>query len=203
MRISAVDFLYTSDIRAINKEQFEEHYKLYEGYVKQINAITRQLANISEEELKKANGINGVFRGLKRGESFALNGVILHELYFYNLGGFQVEPDEEIKQFIATYFGSYEKWKENFIATGLVSRGWAILCYDQRGKMLRNISLDEHDRGNIEFGLPIVVMDVYEHAYFLQYGTDKKTYLEAFLSNINWEIVKNRVNLWKLDEKNN
>ncbi len=198
MIINAVKFRHTPDIFVVNQAQFEEHYKLYEGYVNQINQISRQLDNVSDEILQNSNTTDGVFRGLKKGETYALNGVVLHELYFRNIGGKADEPDEIVRAFIELYYGTFTKWAEDFKATAKCSRGWTVLGYDQRTRRLRNFCYDLHDYGDTTFTVPLLVLDMYEHAYFMQYGTDKEAYIEAFIMNIHWGIVKQRLHLWKL-----
>lgn len=199
MVINPVRFPYTPDVTVVNQRQFDAHYKLYEGYVNSINDITSELNDIDDQCLQTSNTTNGYFRGLKRGESYAINGVILHELYFRNIGGRNTNPTRELMQLITDYFGSIHEWEENFIATGMASRGWTVLCYEQRTKSLRNISYDLHDSGGVVLELPLLVLDVYEHAYFMQYGTKKREYIEAFMRNIHWDIVKQRYYLWKLE----
>ena len=191
MEIKKMNFTYTDNITAVNQKQYEEHLKLYEGYVTKINQIDEQLK--LDPDTKNANATYSKYRCLKRGESFALDGVILHELYFENMGGIDLQPSQVAKDMIKDSFGSYEQWMEDFIACGIASRGWAILAYDQRSRTLRNESLDAHDVGFISLSFPLLVMDVYEHAYFLQYGTNRKEYINQFMKNINWNIVNRRV----------
>lgn len=191
MKIEGMKFTYTKDITAVNQKQYEEHLKLYDGYVKKINEIDEQLKQ--DPDYANANATYSRFRALKRGETFALDGVILHELYFENMGGTMAEPEILTLRSLADSFPSFDDWKEDFIATGKASRGWAILVWEQRSRRFRNISLDAHDVGNVALSFPILVMDVYEHAYFMQYGTDKAKYIENFMKNINWEIVNRRM----------
>ncbi len=190
--IEKVNFTYTDEITVINKEQFEVHMRLYEGYVNQINKIDTDLmwGNSQREE---ANSTFSYYRELKRGETFALNGVILHELYFENIGGKTAEPDQKMKDRIENSFGKFKYWQEDFIATAKASRGWAVLSFDQRSNRLRNISLDAHDLGNIAYSAPILILDMYEHAYFLQYQDNKIDYINQFMSNINWTIISKRL----------
>ncbi|MDD4112817.1 MAG: Fe-Mn family superoxide dismutase [Herbinix sp.] len=194
--IEGMNFEYTHDITVVNREQFEVHVRLYEGYVKKINEIDVILQNNPRRE--KANSTFSFFRECKRGETYALNGVILHELYFENVGGGEgvnvANPSVSVQ--LEMDFGSYNNWEEDFIATAKASRGWAVLCYDQRSQRLRNISLDAHDLGNIAYSAPILVLDVYEHAYFLQYADDKTEYINRFMENINWEVVINRMSIY-------
>ena len=191
--INAVRFHHTPDITVVNQRQYDAHNTLYKGYVNQINIITEELRRISTVKKEEANVVNGEYRGLVRGEVYALNGVILHELYFRNIGGFNQSPTTEVQELFGKSFGGYEKWKEHFIATANASRGWVVLAFDQRGKVLRNLSLDDHETGNAMLSLPILVLDMYEHAYMIQYGINKMNYINAFMENIHWDLVKQRL----------
>ena len=191
--INAVRFHHTPDITVINQRQYDAHNTLYKGYVTQINKITDELSKVSADVKKEANTTDGEYRGLKRGETYALNGVILHELYFRNIGGLCQAPSKEILDMLQKYFGGYEQWKEDFIATAKASRGWTVLAYDQRSSILRNLSLDDHDTGAVVLSLPILVLDMYEHAYMIQYGIEKMNYINAFIENIHWDILRQRV----------
>lgn len=190
--IEKIPFTYTSDITVVNREQFEAHMRLYEGYVNNINKIDAVL-NQGDAQRDQVNTTFSWYRELKRGETFAMNGVILHELYFENIGGETPEADEGTIDPIEQDFGSFERWAEDFTATAKASRGWAMLCYDQRSRRLRNISLDQHDLGNIAYSAPVLVLDMYEHAYFLQYADNKVEYINNFMKNINWTVVGGRL----------
>lgn len=195
--IEKVNFTYTNDITVINKEQFDAHIRLYEGYVNNINKIDTVLYNGDAQRddalLEQANTTFSYYRELKRGETFALDGVILHELYFENLGGNQ-EPERQITDIIEKDFGSFRYWQEDFVATAKASRGWAMLSYDQRSERYRNISLDAHDHGIIAYSAPVLILDMYEHAYFIQYADKKAEYINNFMKNINWSVVGRRMN---------
>lgn len=186
--------MYTKEITVVDEEQFEAHIRLYEGYVNNINKIDQILNNNPKRE--EANTTFSFFRECKRGETFALDGVILHELYFENIGGLVNLPMPAATQQIETFFGTFENWQEDFIATAKASRGWAVLTFDQRSYRLRNISLDAHDHGNIAYSAPILVLDMYEHAYYLQYVNDKAEYINRFMENINWEVVASRMGIY-------
>ena len=191
--IERIPFTYTNDITVVNQTQFEAHMRLYEGYVNNINKIDAFLQH-GDAQRDQANATFSWYRELKRGETYALDGVILHELYFENIGGNTQSPGEVVRGMIEQDFGSMSDWQEDFIATANASRGWAILCFDQRSMRLRDISLDWHDLGNIAYSAPILVLDVYEHAYFLQYADNKAEYIENFMRNINWNVVGARAN---------
>jgi Fe-Mn family superoxide dismutase len=142
---------------------------------------------------EQSNSTFSYYRELKRGETYALDGVILHELYFENIGGTTSQPDHITRELLENDFGSYQSWQEDFVATAKASRGWAVLTYDQRSNRLRNISLDAHDLGNIAYSAPILILDMYEHAYFLQYADNKAKYITNFMNNINWQVISGRV----------
>ncbi len=104
-------------------------------------------------------------------------------------------PDSVLK-LIERDFGTFENWELDFIATAKASRGWSILAFEQKTQRFMNMSLDTHDMGGIVLGFPLIVLDVYEHAYFMQYGTDKVSYINNFLYNVNWMTVKDRAELF-------
>jgi Fe-Mn family superoxide dismutase len=167
--------------------------RLYEGYVTNINKIDEILRE-GDAQRDQSNTTFSYYRELKRGETFALDGVILHELYFENIGGNSPQPGPATTEILNTDFGSFQNWQEDFIATAKASRGWAVLAFDQRSGRLRNISLDAHDLGNIAYSAPILVLDMYEHAYFLQYADKKAEYINNFMKNINWNVIEERLN---------
>lgn len=191
MEFKKIDFQFTPGITAVNEEQFNVHMKLYEGYINKMNEIDALLMEGGDYE--NANATYSKYRGIKRGETFALDGVILHELYFQNMGNGYNMPNETTTNYLIQSFGSYESWEKHFVATARASRGWAILAFDWRSYRFRNISLDAHDVGNIALSTPVLVLDVYEHAYFLQYANKKDEYINNFMKNINWPVVDKRI----------
>ncbi len=191
MEFVKLNFEYSDDVTVINREQFEAHMRLYEGYINKMNEIDGLLAENSD--LEQANSTYSEYRGIKRGETFALNGVILHEFYFENIGSLNNVPEDSVTRCLARDYGSFDLWQDHFVATAKASRGWVVLCYDPRSDRFRNISLDAHDIGNIAISVPILVLDMYEHAYFLEYADDKTTYINNFMKNIDWCIVKDRL----------
>jgi len=193
MEIVKVNFEYSDDVTVINREQFEVHMRLYEGYINKINEIDALLQ--ANTGIQEANSTYSVFRGIKRGEVFALNGVILHELYFENIGSLNNTPSEQVRRILSRDYGSYDNWAAHFVATAKASRGWVILCYDPRSDSFRNDSLDAHDHGNMTMSIPLLVLDMYEHAYFLQYADDKVEYINRFMENIDWQVVGERMEL--------
>lgn len=191
MEFKKIDFQYTPGITAINEEQFNVHMKLYEGYINKMNQIDALL--LAGGDYENANATYSTYRGIKRGETFSLDGVILHELYFQNMGNGYNMPNETTQNYLIQSFGSYEGWEKHFVATARASRGWSVLAFDWRSYRFRNISLDAHDVGNIALSTPVLILDVYEHAYFLQYANNKDEYINNFMKNINWPIVDKRI----------
>lgn len=182
---------YNDEIVVINERQYQLHYELYKNYIKKWNEI-QSIFEKKEAEPELANTTYSKFRCLKRGESYSLNAIILHELYFSNLGGKDNIVPLQMKALIEEYYSSYECWYDDFVATAKASRGWALLAFEQRTNRLMNISLDAHDEGVITYSFPILVLDVYEHAYYLQYGNDRESYIYNFMNNINWGIIQKR-----------
>jgi len=170
----------------LSERQIAEHIKLYEGYCKKIEEI-RQKINEAEKE---GNATYSLIRELKIEEGFCINAIKLHELYFENLGNGEIS--HELLDMIKEDFGSFEDWKKEFISLALSARGWVVLAYDWKDDKLHNYIADMHNQGGIWDTIPILVLDVYEHAYFIDFGTDRKKYIEILLEKINWKIVEER-----------
>jgi len=173
-----------------SERQILEHFNvLYKGYVNKVNEVREKLPSANREE---ANATYSEYRGLKKGETFAMDGVILHELYFENLGGFGGMPERNLLNQIEIDFGSFNGWLQDFRAAGMAARGWAVLAYDPRDEHLHNYLQDAHDQGVIANTAAILVLDVYEHAYFIDYGTRKADYITAFIQNVDWMAAEKR-----------
>ena len=179
----------------LSEKQLSEHHDvLYAGYVKKIGEIEEKLKNV---DLSTANASYSDLRELKMEETFALNGVKLHEGYFDNMGSAS-KPSGKIIEMIEKDFGSYENWEREFKAMGLCARGWVVLGYDLDEKKLKNILCDSHNQGAPWNMIALLIMDVYEHAYFIDYATGRKAYIEAFFKNINWQYVDMRISEYSL-----
>jgi len=190
MELTVKPLKFSKELVGISKKQITEHHDvLYAGYVKKANEIR---AKLKEASLEEANATFSQLRELKVEETFALNGVRLHEGYFDDLGG-DGKAFGEILRLIEADFDSYEAWEKEFRALGLCSRGWVILAYDWEEKKLRNFLCDLHNQGGIWNATPLLILDVYEHAYFLDYGTGRKAYIEAYMKNIDWDFVNQMV----------
>ncbi len=185
-----------SGLQGISDKTLEMHFKLYEGYVKETNNLMEKLEQISQgDELREADRLP--FEELTRRLGFEHNGMVLHERYFGNLKRDGGEP-ERGSAFVAAVvrrFGSYEAWKRDFINIGKMRGvGWAICYQDPQRNQLSNHWVTLHEVGNIAGFKPLVVMDVWEHAFLLDYApADRSKYIEAFFSNIDWTTVERRL----------
>lgn len=179
------------ELKGISKKTIDIHYgKLYQGYVNKTNEIMEKMAAI---DLAAANQTYSEVAELKRQLSFAWDGVILHEAYFKSLGGDGKPVKGELLKMVEKDFGSFEKWQADFIATGMGARGWAILAYDWNVKMLTNCACDAHNIAGIWGAAPVIVLDVYEHAYFIDFGSDRKAYIDAYFENLNWLALEEKL----------
>lgn len=172
----------------ISKKTHEEHYKLYEGYIKKSNELFGKIATVSRDP-KLANQSYSDIRELKVELSFALGGVKNHELYFDILGKSDAKPGGALLEEINRSFGSPDKWAADLKATGIAARGWVWTAYDHDLKRLMNFIGDAQNSYPIWNATPIIGLDVYEHAYYLDFATNRAGYIDAFLSNVDWGAV--------------
>jgi Fe-Mn family superoxide dismutase len=179
------------ELKGISERQLNEHHDvLYAGYVKKYNEITEKLKNTDTES---ANATYSEIRELNVEKTFALNGLKLHEYYFDNMTDKPVEIGGSAKEQIEKRWGSVENWQKELIALGISARGWVVLAWDDDLKVLDHYICDAHNQGGIWNNVPVMVMDVYEHAYFIDYGTARKDYINSFIENIDWEVVNARL----------
>jgi Fe-Mn family superoxide dismutase len=174
------------ELDGISRGAIEAHYKLYEGYVNKRNEILGKLAGV---DLGSANQVYSEIRALKVELSFAVGGIKNHEIYFEHLGGDGGDPDGLIGQLIKRDFGSVAAWRADLKATGMAARGWAWTAYDWDEGRLFNYLGDAQNTYPIWNATPLVALDVYEHAYFLDYQTDRGSYIDAFLDNLDWATI--------------
>jgi len=186
----AKDFSHLLGMPGFSDDLLKMHFTLYGGYVKNTNLLIQLIRDYAVE--KKT--IDYPYQALKRRFGWEFDGMRLHELYFGNLGGKKpLAPSTSLYQLIVRDFGSYDNWKADFIATGLMRGiGWAILYFDPKADRLFNTWINEHDLGHLAGGDLILVMDVWEHAYMPKYGLDRAKYIEVFFDNINWDEVTTR-----------
>ena len=166
------------------------HLKLYQGYVNNTNALADKLSALLAEGKEKTPE----YAELKRRFGWEFNGMRLHELYFGNLGGAGTpRQDSHLYKNLLEGFGSYENWKKDFTATGLMRGiGWTVLYRDADSGRLFNAWVNEHDGGHLAGCTPLLVMDVFEHAYITDYQLERAKYIEAFHNAVNWEAAEKR-----------
>ena len=179
-----------SSLKGISQRTIEIHHgKLYKGYVDKTNEISEKLGELRRSGKVEGNQTYSELRGLKLGETFARNGSYLHENYFAILGG-DGKPKGDVLKAIEEKFGSFEEFKSYFSACGMAARGWAILAWDMQEKKLMQYNCDAQNHGGVWGCIPIIAMDVYEHSYFIDTGSDRKAYIESFFNNLNWDKIE-------------
>lgn len=182
------------NLTGFSPKQVEQHLKLYEGYVKKINEIRAEIEKIPFAERKaNSNFSYGKFSELKRRESVPYNGVYLHEMYFDNLGGPASAPAADLAKAIEGSFGSQSNWEEDLRACAeTATGGWVLLTYDRIDGKLHHNQVWEHSNGIMINQEHLLALDTWEHAFMIDFGTDKKSYLGAFLQNVKWKVVADR-----------
>ena len=178
------------ELDGISRETIEAHYKLYQGYVNKRNEILGKLAAV---DLSAANQVYSDLRALKVDLTFAIGGIKNHEIYFEHLGGIGGDPAGIFGDLVKRDFGSVADWKADLKATGLGGRGWAWTAYDWDEGRLFNYIGDAQNAFPVWNATPLVALDVYEHAYFIDYGTDRASYIDAFLNNLDYDVVNDWV----------
>lgn len=173
----------------LSKSQIEQHVKLYTGYIGKANELTVKL---KDAEIEGANATYSPLRELLVEQSYAVNGVIYHEFYFGNLGGSGGEASGDMRGAVEEKWGSYGKFMDYLKAAGKCMRGWVIVGYNTRGGHLSTFGLDTHNMWSPANVVPILVLDVYEHAYMIDYGIDRGKYLDSFVKNLDWDVVGKR-----------
>ncbi len=185
----AKDFSSLIGMPGFSETLLKNHFTLYQGYVTNTNKLADLLA------ARPKDGLNPEYAELKRRFGFEFDGMRLHEYYFENLGGKSpLDKSGDVAKKLAAAFGSYEGWEEDFKGTGkLRGVGWAVLYLDDRTGSLFNVWVGEHQVNHLPGGRPVLVMDVWEHAFMTDYQTNRAAYIDAFFKNINWEAVAARL----------
>lgn len=170
-----------------SNDLLSNHFTLYQGYVTNANKILERLAEVSKEGAEYAE--------LKRRFGWEFNGMRLHELYFGNMSKTTSNPanDSILQQKIGNDFGTFDDWRSDFVATGKMRGiGWVVLTFDPVGDRFLNIWINEHDVGHLSTSYPLLIMDVFEHAFMLDYGIKRADYINAFMFAIDWAVVEER-----------
>lgn len=190
MPYEATDFSYLVGMEGFSEDLLKMHFKLYQGYVKNTNLLLDKLKDYAHS----GRSDTPEYAELKRRLGFEFNGMRLHEYYFGNLGGSgKLKSDNELYEAIQVNFGSFDKWKKDFIATGSMRGiGWVVLYEDMYTGRLINMWINDHETGHLTGCNPLIVLDVFEHAYLLDYGLDRAKYIDAFFSHLDWGAVAER-----------
>jgi Fe-Mn family superoxide dismutase len=195
MAYSAKDYSRLIGMEGFSDTLLKNHFTLYQGYVTNTNKLMDALSQLLKE------GKTGApeYAELKRRFGWEFNGMRLHEYYFENLGGKGgISKTGKLHQKLVESFGSYETWEKDFKATGTMRGiGWAVLYQDVLSGNFINFWINEHDVGHPSGGMPILIMDVFEHAFMIDYGLKRADYIEAFFKNINWAELEKRLLLHK------
>jgi Fe-Mn family superoxide dismutase len=186
-----------SGLNGISDKTLEMHFKLYEGYVKETNNLTEKITEFIKDGKVDQEEMPG-YSELTRRLGFEYNGMVLHEYYFGNMKqGGAGDPDRTSQFFKAAEesFGSYGIWKTDFVGIGKMRGvGWAICYENPTNGRLSNHWITLHETGNVAGFNPVLVMDVWEHAFLLDYKpAERPKYIEAFFSNIDWSAVNQRL----------
>jgi Fe-Mn family superoxide dismutase len=187
----AQDFSKLKGMAGFSDKLLDLHFTLYQGYVKNTNLLMEQLQQLATQNQTGSPA----YAELKRRLGWEFNGMRLHELYFGNLGGKEsLKKDSQLMKRLEENFGSYDSWAADFKGTGAMRGiGWVVLYEDPKSGRLINFWINEHDVGHPAGGNPLLVMDVFEHAFLTDYGLKRGDYIQAFFQNINWPAVETRL----------
>lgn len=183
---------YKSIPGVISAKALEEHLKVFQGYKDTLKRIDDNFETMGKDEVPKKHMPEHPFRAIKLAETYALGGVILHELYFNNLTN---KPSDvnglEVEKFIKEHFDSMAEWRHCMRGSLMESRGWVVFGVDNTGEY-RILMMDAHDCGASFDCKPLVVIDVYEHSYWMDHGADRAAYVDGILKCLNWEEINRR-----------
>lgn len=184
--------VYTSEKVGISRATHDAHLGLYKGYANKTNEIRTALAGM-EIDPSKANQVYSEMRALKANYAFAYGGYINHKVYFETLGGEGGEATGKIGDLIGEAYGSFGRWVDDWKSTGMAGRGWSFLAYDHADQRVHNYIGDAQDTFPAWNHTLVLAMDVYEHAYYLDFQTARMKYIEAYLQCIDWDAVNSRL----------
>ena len=190
MSYTAKDFNSLIGMKGFSETLLKNHFTLYQGYV----TNTKKVADILAQMLKEGKTGAPEYAELKRRFGWEFNGMRLHELYFGNLGGSGMDKSGKLAKKLEKSFGGYDAWEKDFRATGAMRGiGWVTLYHDVEGDHLFNVWINEHDVAHLAGCTPLLIMDVFEHAFITDYQLKKVDYIETFFTNINGKAVEARI----------
>jgi len=180
------DYSHILGTEGFSDDLLTNHFNLYAGYVKNVNML--------DEKLRSAEVGTPEYAELRRRFGWEWNGMRLHELYFGNITKETNGMSGELEKKISEKFGSREAWEADFRATGAMRGiGWVILAHDTESDALHNVWINEHDVGHLAGAKPLLVMDVFEHAFVFDYGMNRADYIDAFMNAVDWRAVEERM----------
>ncbi len=182
-----------TNINGISREQLNQHYTLYTRYVDAMNKVSIEMNN--NDLYKNCNSNFSNLRNTQISLTFNLDSIKLHELYFENMTGLNNKIYGKIEVVINNTFGSYENFKDKFKCIGLSMRGWVVFCYDHFSNDYYIYGQDSHNTEISMNTYPLIVMDVYEHAYMIDFGIDKSKYIDTFFNNLDFKVINDRFNV--------
>ena len=191
MAYTARDFASLIGMKGFSETLLRNHFTLYQGYV----TNTNKLSDLLSQMVKEGKTGTPEYAELKRRFGWEWNGMRLHEYYFENLGGkAALDRSGKLARRLAEGFGSVEDWEKDLRGTATMRGvGWAVLYLDTLSGRLMNQWINEHDVGHPAGGVPILVLDVFEHAFMIDYGLKRADYIESFFQNVNWAAVEARL----------
>jgi len=191
MPYAAKDYSVLVGMEGFSETLIKNHFTLYQGYVTNTNKV----ADILDQMLKDGKTGTPEYAELKRRFGWEFNGMRLHEYYFENLGGkVTLSRDGKLAKQMQADFGGYETWEKDFKTTGTMRGiGWVVLYEDTLQGRLFNVWINEHDVSHPAGCNPVLIMDVFEHAFMIDYGLKRADYIEAFFKNLNWTAVESRL----------
>lgn len=178
------------ELEGLSKDQIDAHLGLYEGYVKNTNALLKDIERLKSTGTEDERAVSELTRRF----GFEFNGMRLHEYYFEQFDQAATNDSEALKTALAEQYGSFEAWKEDIIRIAKMRGvGWALLVKDEREGNLHNIWVGDHELGQLGGQQILLALDVWEHAFLIDYKpSERGNYIEAFFKNLNWGVVEGR-----------
>lgn len=190
MTYNIKDYSRLMGMKGFSETLLKNHFMLYQGYV----TNTNKLADMLGQMLKDGKTAAPEYAEIKRRFGWEFNGMRLHEYYFENLGGNGLDRTGRLAKRLERDFGSIDAWEKDFKSTGAMRGiGWVVLYHDPAGDRMFNVWINEHDIAHLSGCTPLLVMDVFEHAYMTDYQLKRADYIEAFFANINNAVLDNRL----------
>jgi len=180
-----------SNVKFMSPAQLSQHYNLYIKYIDSLDKVNADLE--SKNMYTNCNSNYSPIRSAEKATTFCLDSIKLHELYFENLTGNNNEPYGDIEELILNQFGSYKNFKDKFKCIGMSMRGWVTFCQDMLSDDFYIYGQDSHDDGVILCAKPLIVLDVYEHSYMIDYGINRSLYIDVFFENLDFAVVNKRL----------